>query len=142
VHNLNLTAHRFALKIPGLPNDLVLSDVTTRKQGSSISVHATLTQANLTAALPSGVTVQPVASGGGQVEVHASGALFGLQASINALVRPQEGRLVAEPRGLPFGGIATVTVFEDPHLQVEAVGIAVTSKQPLTYGLSLRAGLH
>ncbi len=142
VHNLNFTAHRFALKVPGLPNDLVLRNVATRKHGSSMSLHATLTQANLTAVLPSGVAVQPVASGGGQVEVHATGALFGLQASISALVRPLEGRLVAEPRGLPFGGFTTITLFEDPHLKVEAVGVTVNSEQPLAYELSLQASLH
>jgi hypothetical protein len=142
VHDLDFTADRFAVKVPGLPNDLVLRDVRTRKRGSSMSVHATLTQADLTAALPSGFAVQPVASGGGQVEVHASGALFGLQASISALVRPLEGRLVAEPRGLPFAGLTTVTVFEDPHLNVEAVGVTVNSEQPLAYGLTLRASLH
>jgi hypothetical protein len=142
VHDLNFTARRFAVKVPGLPNDLVLRDLTTRKHGSSMSMHATLTQADLTAALPSGVAVQPVASGGGQVEMHVTGALFGLQASINALARPLEGRLVAEPRGLPFGGFTTVTLFEDSHLKVEALGVTVNSEQPLTYGVSLRASLR
>ncbi len=142
VHNLDFTVTQLALKAPTLPNSIVLRDVTTRKRGASIHTHATLTQADLTAALPSGFTVQPVASGGGQVEVRASGGLFGLQTSISALVRPLEGRLVAEPQGFPLAGLATVTLFADPHLKVESVGVTVHSAQPPTYGLSLTASLR
>jgi hypothetical protein len=107
-----------------------------------MQVSATLTQSDLAASVPSGFTVQPVASGGGQVEVHATGALFGLQASIDALVRPLDGRLIAEPHGLPLSGIASVTLFSDPHLKAEWVGLTVTRRQPLAYGLTLRASLR
>jgi hypothetical protein len=142
VHDLDLTVARLELKVPTVPNGIVLRDVTTRKHGASVYTQATLTQADLTAALPSGFTVQPVASGGGQVEVHASGGLFGMQASIGALVKPLEGRLVAEPQGFPLAGLATVTLFSDPHLKVESVDVRVQRRQPLTYGLSLRASLR
>ncbi len=37
----------------------------------------------------------------GRWKRRASGGLFGMQASITALVKPSEGRLVAEPQGLP-----------------------------------------
>ena len=74
------------------------------KHGSAISASATLTQQQLDEALPSGFHIEPMASGGGEVEARASGGLFGVQASITALVKPLEGRLVAEPQGLPAGG--------------------------------------
>jgi hypothetical protein len=142
VHDLDFTASTLALKVPGVVSDVVLHNLTSRKRGAYMYTQATLTQANLTAALPTGFTVQPVASGNGQIEVRASGGLFGVQTSINALIKPLEGRLVAEPQGFPLAGLATVTLFSDPHLKVESVGVQVQSKQPLTYRLSLVASLH
>ncbi|HEV3094404.1 MAG TPA: LmeA family phospholipid-binding protein [Solirubrobacteraceae bacterium] len=142
IHDLDLSVDTLDLKVPGVPNDVLLRNVRTQKRGSSMQVSATLTQSDLAASVPSGFTVQPVASGGGQVEVHATGGLFGLQASIDALVRPLDGRLIAEPHGLPLSGIATVTLFSDPHLKVEWVGLTVTRRQPLAYGLTLRASLR
>jgi LmeA-like phospholipid-binding len=142
VRDIDLAVDRLDVKVPGIPNGIVLRDARARKRGASMSLQATLTQADLTAALPSGFTVQPVASGGGQVEVRASGALFGAQASISALVRPLDGRLVAEPRGFPLAGFATVTLFSDPHTNVQSVGVQVIGKQPLSYGLSLTATLR
>jgi hypothetical protein len=141
VHDLDLAVARLEVKVPGLRSGVVLSDVVTRKRGTLMSTQGTLTQADLAAAMPSGFTVQPVASGGGQVEVHASGGLFGVQASINALVKPLEGRLVAEPQGVPFGGFAKLTLFSDPHLKVQSVGMSVLSTQPLAYRLSLTMSL-
>jgi LmeA-like phospholipid-binding len=142
VHDLDIAVARLDLKVPGIPSPVVLRDVKTRKRGASMTTQATLTQTDLTAALPSGFTVQPLASGDGQIEVHASGGLFGVQASISALVKPLEGRLVAEPQGSPLAGLATVTLFSDPHLKMESVGVRVQRGQPLTYGLSLRASLR
>jgi hypothetical protein len=141
VHDLDVTVARLDLSLPGLPNKIVLRDVKTRKRGTSITMRSTLTETDLTAAMPSGFAVRPVASGNGEVEVHATGGLFGLQTSIDALIKPLNGSLVAEPQGLPLAGIATVTLFSDPHLKVESVGVEVESRQPLTYGLSLRASL-
>lgn len=142
VHNLDLAVTRLELKAPGIPNGIVLRDVTTRKRGLSMSTHATLTQADLTAALPRGFTVQPFASENGQVEVHATGGLFGLQASINALVRPLEGSLVAEPQGFPLASLTKVTLFSDPHLKIESVDLVLLSSHPLSYGLSLTGTLR
>jgi hypothetical protein len=142
VHDLDLTAERLELKTPTAPNGLLLRDVVARKRGASLETNATITQADLSAALPGGFTVRPVASGNGQVEVRASGALFGVQTSISALVKPLQGRLVVEPQGLPLGGIATVTLLSDPHLYVESVGTQTLDAQPPAYGLSLKASLR
>jgi hypothetical protein len=142
IHDLDLTAKRFELKVPTLPNGIALLEATIRKRGMFVDMQATLTQADLQAALPSGFTAQPVASGEGQVEVRASGSLFGVQMSMGALVKPLEGRLVVEPRGFPLAGIATVTLFSDPHLEVESVGVRVDSRQPPTYRLSIAARLR
>lgn len=141
VGTLTVLAQGAVLHVSQLPDGLEVSDVRMQKRGSSVIATATMTQAQLQHALPSGFSVQPTASGEGAIEARASGGLFGLQASINVLVRASEGNLIAEPRGLPFGGIATVTLFSDPHLKVQSVGLHVVRQQPLTYGVSLRASL-
>jgi hypothetical protein len=141
VATMTVLADEATLRTPTLPNGLTLSDIHMVKHGSLVSASATLTQRQLDAAFPSGFRVEPVASGDGRVEARASGGLFGLQASIGAVVRPLEGRLIAEPKGLPFAGLATVTLFSDPHLKVESVGLSIERSHPLTYGLSLTAAL-
>jgi hypothetical protein len=139
---LTVAAQTGVLRAPQLPAGLAMSDVRLYKRGSSVGASATLTQAQLDAALPSGFRVQPVSSGGGAVAVRASGGLFGLRASATVTVRAAEGALIAEPHGLPLGGIARVTLFSDPHLKLQSVGMRAISQHPLTYGVSLRGSLR
>jgi hypothetical protein len=127
--------------VPDLPDGLTVNHLRMQKRGSAISASAVLTQQQLNEALPSGFHIEPTASGGGQVEARASGGLFGVQASITALVKPLEGRLVAEPQGFPLASLGTVTLFSDTRLRVGSVGMRVLRTQPLTYALSLAATL-
>jgi hypothetical protein len=142
VDHMTVGADTASLRVASIPNGLMVTNMHMAKHGSILYTSATLTQQQLDEALPNGFHVEPVASGGGQVEVKASGGLFGVQASIAALVKPLEGRLVAEPQGFPLAGLATVTLFSDPHLTVESVGVQVQRGQPLTYGLTLKASLR
>lgn len=142
VSTMTLTADTATLSaVPSLPRGLSVSALRVEKRGVAIGASATLTQAQLDDALPSGFRVEPLAGGGGEVQARASGGLFGVQASITAVVRPLEGRLVAEPQGFPFAGIATVTLFSDPHLRIDSVGLRVLRGQRLAYRLSLSATL-
>lgn len=101
---------------------LVLHDVTLRKRGDAVAAAASVSNSDLQAALPPGFAVQPVASGGGQLVLRASASLFGLGLAVNALVSAQNGALVAQPVGVPFGSLATLTLFADPRVAVEGVG--------------------
>lgn len=140
--SMTVTAEAATLSaVPDLPGGLTVKDLRMEKHGSAIDASATLTQQQLNEALPSGFHVEPIASGGGQVEARASGGLFGVQASITALVKPLEGRLVAEPQGFPLASLGTVTLFSDARLRVGSVGVRVLRTQPLTYALSLAATL-
>ncbi|MGA9315414.1 MAG: hypothetical protein WBV77_12385 [Solirubrobacteraceae bacterium] len=140
--SMTVTAEAATLKaVPDLPDGLTVNDLRMEKHGSAIKASATLTQQQLSEALPSGFHVEPTASGGGQVEARASGGLFGVQASITTLVKPVEGRLVAEPQGFPLASLGTVTLFSDSRLKVDSVGMRVLQTKPLTYGLSLAATL-
>jgi hypothetical protein len=122
---------------------LKLHDVRSEKRGDELSVSGTLMQSDLQRALPAGVQVQLVQGTGGAVEVRVSGSLFGVGASVSALLGAQDGKLVAEPRGFPFAGLARITLFSDTHLYVQAVSL---SSQPGAggdggYVLALRAKL-
>jgi hypothetical protein len=142
VHSITVSADAARLTaVPDLPNGLTVYDLHMQKRGSAISTSATLTQQQLDEALPSGFHIEPTASGGGEVQARASGALFGVQATITALVKPLEGRLVAEPQGFPLASLGTVTLFSNAHMRVSSVGVRVLRTQPLTYGLSMLATL-
>ncbi|HEX5308077.1 MAG TPA: LmeA family phospholipid-binding protein [Solirubrobacteraceae bacterium] len=138
---LRLSAQTAVLRPSQLPAGLTLSDVHLRKRASSLSATAILTQEQLEAALPSGFSVEPFAASGGAVEAHASGALFGVQASVTVAIRAVEGDLIAEPQGLPFAGLARVTLFSDPHLKVGGVSLRISGSGPRVYSLYVWASL-
>lgn len=111
------------------------------KRGDALSASAQATEADVNAALPSGFSVKLLKSEGGAVEVQASGGLFGIGASVNAVGEASEGKLVAHPLGLLIEGFR-LTLYSDPHVYVEGVGASQLGSQPLTYGLSMRASLR
>ena len=99
---------------------LTLRDATLRKRGSELIGSATIMQADLRAAVPFLENVQPVASSDGQLILRGTASLLGLTASVNAVVAAQSGALVVAP-DVPFGGIATITLFSNPHIVVQSV---------------------
>jgi hypothetical protein len=100
---------------------LTLRDATLRKRGDQLTGSALITEADLRSALPILQSVVPVASGDGELILRGTATLLGVSATVDATVRAQNGQLVVQP-DVPFGGLATVTVFADPHLDVESVG--------------------
>jgi hypothetical protein len=105
---------------------LRLTGVSLHKRGRRLRAQAHLSAADVKAALPLGVDVQLLGSENGQVEVRASGGLFGVGASVDALAGGSGGRLVAHPRGLLLEGLK-LTLFGDPHVYVEGVGARAAS---------------
>jgi hypothetical protein len=123
---------------------LRMHDVSTQKRGDELYTQGTVRQSDLQGALPSGVDVRLVENAGGTVEVRVSGSLFGIGASALALLGAEDGKVVARPQGFPFAGFARITLFSDPRLFVQAVGL---SSQPASAGgagyvLKLRARLR
>jgi hypothetical protein len=102
---------------------LALSDVSFHKRGSRMSAQARVSTADVAAALPPGFGVQLLGSGGGKVEVRASGGLFGVGASVDAVAEASGGKLVVHPRGLLIEGFK-LTLFSDPHVYVTGVSAA------------------
>jgi hypothetical protein len=122
---------------------LRLRDVSLRKRGSLVTAEAQMTQADVRAALPPGLSLRLLASGGGSVKVKASGGLFGLSASVDAVAGPSEGKLIARPLGVLLGGVRLM-LFADPHVRVEGVGanpVSAAAEAP-RYRLTMTARLR
>jgi hypothetical protein len=100
---------------------LTLRDATLHKRGATVTGTARVTDADLRSAVPFLDGVQPIASGGGALTLRGTATLLGITASVDATVAAQDGRLVVVPQ-LPFGGLATVTVFANRALEVQSVG--------------------
>jgi DUF2993 family protein len=122
---------------------LRLSGVSMRKRGSVLTAQASASAADASAALPPGLSVALVRSERRSVEVRASGGLFGVGASVNAVAGPQEGKLVARPLGRLLGGFQ-LTLFADEHVYVEGIGArtAGAATQAPGYRLQIRARLR
>jgi hypothetical protein len=120
---------------------LTVSDASLSKHGSSLHAQAVVSEAAIKAALPPGFDVRLLRSGGGEVEVQASGGLFGVGASVNALAGASEGKLVAHPLGFLIEGLR-LTLFANPHIYVEGVGASVAGEQPPSYRLTMSARLR
>lgn len=132
--SMQLSAERVKL------GSLQLSDASLRKRGSALSAQALASEADVKAALPGGFDVSLLRSEGGEVEVQASGALFGVGASVDAVAGASHGKLVAHPLGFLIEAFQ-LTLFSDPHVYVQGVGASVASRQPLSYRLSMTARL-
>jgi len=117
---------------------LPVSDVVLQKRGSRISVQAHVDEADVAAALPSGFSVQLLGSHEGQVEVQASGGLFGVGASVEAVAQASDGKLVVRPRGALIEALK-LTLFSDPRVYIEGVG---ATRSGSGYELSLDARLR
>ncbi len=112
---------------------LTLRNATLDKQGNVLTGSAEVTEADLRAALPILQSVTPVASGQGHLTLQGTATLFGVSATVDAEVRAVNGSVVVAP-DVPFGALATITVFSDPHLEVQSVGAS-----PVPGGFSITA---
>jgi hypothetical protein len=142
VQDVQMSIARLDLVSPALPSGLLLHQASLSKRGDLLSIRSTLDQADLTAGLPAGFQVQPLASAAGALRVRASGGLFGARASLEALVTPREGKLVAVPQGLPLAGLFQVTLFGDPHLYVERMTAEPLPGAPASWSMTMSGRLR
>jgi hypothetical protein len=119
-----------------------LEDVVMHKRGDAVAVVGTVGEGSLRASLPAGMELQGATVAGGSLEVRAGAEVFGARVSVQTRVMVAEGAIVVEPQGLPLGGLARVTVFSDPRLNVEGLTFApVAGGREATWRASLRARL-
>jgi hypothetical protein len=99
---------------------LRLTDASLEKHGNELRAEAVVSEEDVKRALPEGLEVALVKSENGTVEVRASGGLFGVSASVNAVAQAEDGKLVARPTGLLLSALK-LTLFESPSVYVEGV---------------------
>jgi hypothetical protein len=115
---------------------LTLRDARLEKQGNQLSASATVTEGDLRASFPILDGVEPVASSGGQLTLQGTATVFGVTATAQATVRPQNGALIVSP-DVPLGGLATITLFANPAIAVDSVAAS-----PAPGGFRLTAHAH
>jgi LmeA-like phospholipid-binding len=126
---------------------LRLSEASFQKRGDALRAQARASRADVEQALGEGVELRLLSSHDGQVEVSVSGGLFGVQASVDAVARAQEGKLVVHPTGFLLEGLK-LTLIDNPHVRVEGVGASAVagasagSGEAAGYRLSIRASLR
>ena len=120
---------------------LRVTDASLRKRGSALSAQAQASEDDVRAALPPGIAVQLLGSGGGRVKVRATGGLFGVGASVEAVALASAGKLIARPQGMLLEAFQ-LTLFSDKHVFVESVGASAQQGPPAGYRLSMRASLR
>jgi hypothetical protein len=111
---------------------LTLHDASLVKQDNRLTGSATVNESDLRSAAPFLQSVTPVASSGGRLTLRGTATLLGLSATVDATVSAQDGKLVVVP-DVPFGGVATITLFSDPRIQV--LGVSAT---PAPGGFAVR----
>lgn len=120
---------------------LRLTDARLHKRGSSLTAEAAISEADVNAALPPGVSVELLGSNSGQVQLRARGGLFGAGPAVKAVAGPSEGRLVVRPSTPVLAGL-TLTLFSDPHIYIEGVGASPLPGTPRSYRLAITARLR
>jgi hypothetical protein len=111
---------------------LTLRDASLVKQGNRLTGSAVVAGSDLRGAVPFLTSLAPVASPDGRLVLRGSATLLGISATVDATVSVQDGNVVVAPN-VPFGGLATITVFSDPRIKVQTV-----SASPAPGGFRLR----
>jgi hypothetical protein len=101
-----------------------LRDVAWRKRGNELYLNGTLTEADLRAALPGSTGFALLGSNSEGVEMRVSGSLFGVSTSLDVRLSAAEGKLVARPINVPFGGLVKITLLSESHLYVQSIALA------------------
>jgi hypothetical protein len=117
---------------------VTLRNATLRKQGSALTGSATVTEANLRSAVFFLDNVEPITSGNGRLTLRGTASFLGLRATVDATVSAKDGALVVAPN-VPLGGIAAITLFDNPNVQVTSVS---ATNVPGGFRVSASATVH
>ena len=101
-----------------------LHDVIWRKRGDQLYMSGKLTEADLRASLPGSTGFALLGSSSEGIDMRVSGSFFGVASSVDVRLGAIEGKLVAQPVGVPFGGFVKVMLLSAPHMYVQSIGLA------------------
>src|SRR5215210_568514 len=99
---------------------LQLRGVALHKEHDRLTGEASVSDADLAAALPRQLSVRPVDDPAGELVLEAAAGPLIVRARLSA----RDGALVIAPEGL-LGGLGSLTVFRDARVQVTTVGSTV-----------------
>ncbi len=105
---------------------LTVHNAVLYKRGNVLTGSAEVLESDLRSAVPFLQSVTPIASSGGQLTLQGTATVFGVTATIPASVGIQNGALLVQP-DVPFGGLATITIFKDPHVEVQSLNATATA---------------
>jgi hypothetical protein len=117
---------------------LTLHDVRLHKEGDFLVGQARLSQQELSAALPGFVHLRPVSASQNGIVVQVLATVLGQRVTTHLGVVADAGRVRVRPEDLPFGSLASISVFDDPRVYVESLGAELRGDQ---YLLTARARL-
>lgn len=100
------------------PRGLVLRDVHVGKRAGVLEGQAVIEPEDLSAVLPEGVDVHPVATDDGSVVLEGRAGLFGLSTSMRLRVVTVEGRVVVRPESSLLAALANYTLFADDRVKI------------------------
>jgi FHA domain-containing protein len=118
---------------------VTLHDVRLHKDGDILIGQARLTQHDLSAALPTFLNLRPVSASANGIVLQVLASILGQRVAVHIGVLADAGRVVVRPEGIPFGSLATITVFDDPRTYVESLGAELRGEE---YLLTVRARLR
>jgi hypothetical protein len=102
---------------------LTVRNASLHKRGNQITATSTVTEADLRSALPVLNSVRLVGSSNGAITLQGTATILGVTATVDATVQAVNGALVVSPN-VPFGGLATITLFSNPRIAIEGVSAA------------------
>lgn len=117
---------------------LTVRDASMRKRGNQLTGTARVSEADLRAAVPFLTDVRPVAAGAGTLTLQGTATALGISATAQGTVAARGGQLIFQP-DIPFGDLATVTVFSDPRLTIDDLQAALA---PGGFTVSVHAQLR
>lgn len=101
---------------------LRLTQASLEKRGAKLTGTATLSKADLHAALPNFLRVRRVSSGRGALRLSGTLSAFGRRLTTDFILAARGGKLVLTP-DVALGGLATVVLFGDPRVRIEDVAV-------------------
>jgi hypothetical protein len=99
---------------------VALHDVSFSKHGDEMIGAGQLDLRDLRAALPIVQSLTPMHEADGHLVLRGKASVLGVSATVDVVVAARDGKLVVAPAGL-FGAFVTLTVYDDPQIQVQAV---------------------
>ena len=141
VQRVDMSAERMRV------GSFTLRDARWEKRGEALFAQGSVTGAELLASVPGSTGVQLLGSTPSGVQMRVSGTLFGVGASVDVLLSAREGKLVAQPQGIPFAGFAKLTLLSAPHVYVESFDLTSPASAggaggDPSYLVSITAKLH